>query len=757
MQRKMQVFYIGNQKDLERLTENQANYKEPYVQRFGLILDFRDAKYDIKSLEKSARKYQLNSCRAVLCKIDANQNVWIEIRREEDYLIFFQEFVTGGKIKQKYCDSKFNFYIYLDSKVEDSTIDEQRLYYFFLIANKYGREHFSYKVLVSKGKTAEMLKDENYYRISAYSSIQRDVYGLDGRVRIGDKEDELRGNAFHLVGRIFPLFTVTKDSFKIFQTPIDRRMWRKIRRINLAEMGKIEEELLENMLLKLCHRYLFDDYEQSQVLEGIRKTAFLSPDFFKLIKGIPLIALLIFAEFDSFSRKEMLKEYRKKTDKNVQTKDLLDDCQKKQEYETYCAHLLLRKGGMDNKSVLRRNSMCNTEREFTEIYNDLKKGRQYKHWKELYTTYGLHTQIVTEVYEAVAISEGLLQLMDNVVTHAGQGVMSMRIHCMEDKTVLRERYPSYFLLREHGTTARYFLEVRISDLSGTNIVEKFKKNYPSLGKELDENNAFKNMKLRSFFDPQKEEKEIWSLFYSNSSNIVKHYGLQIFDSIIRSKDGYFTVTSGEEIYQSEDTIDEEEYFFASPGTSYTILLPLDNKISEDKNIYDSMLSYDVADYLQETGNKSTHLFDFSSIERSAREVYCDEACDIIRKMEENRIGVIDVNHVEYLEGIVKGLLLYLFQEKEKDPNKKIYIAFVNCKTYQIVEIVRLICLSYDKVGRNDRMENVQIYIRGLDIGEEIAFFGNTLTEVGNNIMKMACMRGALYDNFQAVDTLLRRR
>lgn len=778
MYTKIQIFYIKNEQELRLILNkymvqfNDSEYKlkkDVGFDKVCIILDFRGNDLNRDDLEKKAHKLQRYSNEILLCKIDFQYNVWIEIYQERDYFVFFNEFMENGEIKSEYKRSKFVFYVYLDSKDGKQSVDEQKLYFYFLIANRYGKDNFNLKACFSKRdiSSAEDIRwiNSNYHRICTYSLIQLMVSEINAKIRVGNEEEKLKLENAKYIGKILPPFLINESSYIELAKPVNSQRWEKIQKPR--NMVYKKEMNLEDVLITLCSRYLFNNKEGGKAFGNIREKTFKSPQFFKLIEGIPVIALLIFAEFDFYSRLEMLREYKKLSNKSrIMVSDLLDDYQSKQKYEDYCVHMNMVKQGMNIRSMLTKDISQDTARAFEEIDKDLEKNDENrdKYEEELYQTYGLHVQIVTEVYEAVTISEGILQLIDNVVLHAYQGIMSMRIHSLDDKTVLRERYPSYFLMRENRMQTRYFLEVRVSDLSGSNIADKFKLKYQDFGSGLTESDKeiFDKFSLASFFNPSEAEEKIWKLFYKDSQNVVNHYGLQIFDSIIRSKDGYFSVTSGEEIYRSGKGIEgKDELILSCPGTSYTILLPLDDRSSEDKNIYDSMLAYDIKYYLEDINHKEICIFDFSDMKRPNdrdRIVFYDSVCSRIReRMKENLIDVVDVDRVVYLEGVVKGILLYLFQEKEKNKEKKIEIAFINCKSYQIVEIVRLISLSYDKAGTNDKMQKVQIYIRGKNIGEEIIFFGNTLTEVGNNIMKLACMRGVLYDNFQAVNTLLKRR
>ena len=94
-------------------------------------------------------------------------------------------------------------------------------------------------------------------------------------------------------------------------------------------------------------------------------------------------------------------------------------------------------------------------------------------------------------------------------------------------------------------------------------------------------------------------------------------------------------------------------------------------------------------------------------------------------------------------------------ERVNDKNM-LLLALLNCEAYQILEIVRIISLYYDKQGTNRRMSNTQIYIRGKKAGEEVLFFGEKLSDVIQNITKSACIRGIMYENIDTIDYLLKR-
>lgn len=711
-----------------------------------------------------------------------NCNIIIEINNEKEYEVFFEKYTNGIELKPEYKNKQFLFRIYPNKKEKRQFADEQLLFFYFIIANCYGKSHFSVEVDLdrySEDTQTGSNKEGDFYRYLIFSLIQTEIEGLRGNICLNSRwrpldNTEREKNTLSLeVGRIFPALTINYDTYKILQTPISENLWKNIEGNNILHTGSP----LLNMLIRLCRRYLFTCPDESNVYREIRQRTFRSPDFYRLIEGIPIFTLVLFSEVDYYSRRDMLAELRKKISGNITLRELLEDYQEEQTYEKYQAHITLLKEGINNKSLLLRRNDAKGKRyeaickKLDSVSDSVEEGD----WtQELYNNYGLHPQIVAEIYEAISISEGIFQLLDNIVLHAGCGLLSIRMHDVTGNTPLKDRYPEYFdkydpisgeSRTEHSIHIKYFLEIRIGDISGTNIADKFKENNHEFGNSLQDTrkDIYDGFQLKTFFDPLEQEKSIWDEFYSQAGNIVNHYGLQIFDSILNSKNGYFKVVSGAQCYQNIPGADSKNGVTSHiyPGTVYTILLPMHNRVSEDKNIYDSMLLYGADESLAQLLNSSCDDCDFEGMERpevEGRAAYFQAVHQKIGKAANNHnLIVIDMDKVDYLEGIVKGVLSYLFSDECQCKKENLYIAFINCKAYQIIEVVRLVSLSYDKAGLNRRMERTQIFIRGKEIGEEILFYGNTLSDVSKNIMKIACMRGILYDNYQTVDALLNRK
>ena len=493
----------------------------------------------------------------------------------------------------------------------------------------------------------------------------------------------------------------------------------------------------QHMIHGLLNNLLLQQSNFNKVLYELRKELFESAQFFELIKGLPIISLLIFGMFDYAYRDEALEEYKNDIKRITKAKsvellkeDFLYELQNKQKYKRYEAHLMSSKNKYDNKTLW--------ENQKNKI---------------------VHSFVVKELFEAVSISEGVLQLLENIILHAGKdpdekiGLLSVYMRNKEkDISILKGKYSDYeekFSNSNEGK--KYYFEMCIADLSGTNIPEQFNKNNMEYLKDKFGSPEI-DIYLEDFFNPSKQRRLFWQDYYDNPERAIKHYGLQIFNSIINSRNGLFIVESGK--YAFCNLKEKNESLFPW-GTRYQILCP----INEDN--YDGQLIND-------------HLFCFEKIQSVPEKILYlpggfeqngdDEINMIYERIKSTgwiggKILQINMSLIRNTELFIKGLLKYVYETSISEivnKQKLLMLALLECNSYQILEIVRIISLYYDKQGINSKMSCVQIYIRGKKSGEEILFFGETLSDVIQNITKSACIKGIMYENIDTIDYLLKR-
>ena len=207
----------------------------------------------------------------------------------------------------------------------------------------------------------------------------------------------------------------------------------------------------------------------------------------------------------------------------------------------------------------------------------------------------LHKTITSEIFECISISEGLLQILENAVIHAHSGLLSLRVYSrakgLDTETAKKESHieylnSSYKVQYFNYKNTDFYLEVQLSDLSNKSIPQKFIENVEKdkeRFKELLENlswteEQFNNIKKyinTAFFftddvstiisssDNGTNSEKVKAMeylykfrkaFYGIDKNLVHHYGLEIFNSIITSRGGIFSVCGYNEAYDNLDDV-----------------------------------------------------------------------------------------------------------------------------------------------------------------------------------------------------------
>lgn len=677
----------------------------------------------------------------------------VKIEQKRDYDYFWDNFIDDNNdLRKEFQNGKFNFIVIFENN-ED--VDEQLLFDYYLIANKYGdKAKFNLQVHLNEDEQ----EDSIFYKLSHYGFLQQ-KYGntnfvvySNGEIRFFS-DTTIRG-----VKRQVPVVCINYDSLQFLRSGIDEIMWKRIKnsRNNTFNKGS-DVERLQNVIYKQCWRLLFEEVEVgNRNMSVLREELFQSEDFFDLIKGIPILSLLIFAMSDYSFRVDAAEKYKSECRRirnlseerkiTLKEKDFLYEQQYMQMRENFEANIQTAKEAYDNKTL----------------------------WHS-YKNKIIHPFVIKEMYEAIIISEGIIQLLENIVFHAGEGkndgegLLSIYVRNFEkDKMIFEKKYPKYIeYCANEKINSKFFVELIIADLSGTDIPQKFMSNnfqfindnhneIENRIKELGGNEGIpKEISLSSFFKPTIEESIFWTAFFSFPDKVINHYGLQIFDSIISTKGGLVEVESGKSNYSS---ISNDSSIHVNHGSRYNIVCPFNAVSSQDTNIYDSMFGYN---YNINSGKNAISIQSVNGNGLNSPKIleekkeYVEE---ILKRIQEKKAFLLrfDMQTFRSIECAVKALLLYIFQEKEKDMEKKFYVALLGCKTHQIINIVRMISLFYNKQGKNIKMKNVQIYIRGEKVGEEILFFGDKLEDVKNNIAKCACIRGTMFDNLQAINKVLER-
>lgn len=304
----------------------------------------------------------------------------------------------------------------------------------------------------------------------------------------------------------------------------------------------------------------------------------------------------------------------------------------------------------------------------------------------VYTIFGNKEVLRVREIERYAVrmrqyANAILQLAENIIYHSASKVGSLSIRIHDSK----ERYFENMYQMDRERNKQDYLEVIISDFSADNtggdIAETFIKR---LSNEADKIN-FKNMKPVAFFDKTKDVrfKKAWDAFYADSDNIGKHFGLKIFQSIVKEYDGFFIAEShqgymgkkGETYFSFRDKDVMEPCL---PGTRYHIALPLesmhnamilqdqslDSGIAIGKNI-NTILSYCTGRIdLKYKVNK------YSSQEEK-NEVIADYSEELIKKFKRNKkdITYVSMDNIDDASGEIFAKALIIAFYKTQDNRK----------------------------------------------------------------------------------------
>ena len=725
-------------------------------------------------------------------QMDFNTVIDIQIETTADYCFFFSlvSVTQEGFLvsKDHYRNCRYHFHI----SIPEDGLDELLIHNYLMIFLR--SKGLSLRLSI----TDTMLQDNdvngNEFRIATYICGCNDE--LISSIDYNGKKILFKARQF---GKIIPAVPINKEIYAFLCTPLDDKWLDSI--LNTSE-HLIPEELRKEgtkvQLLNTFIRYLFwrkFEGHQSFPYQKVRELVFQSVDFKKQAKHMPFLALLIFAQYDYYYRSSIVKEYKQrlkmkgieKPDK-LRVSDVVEELQQDQEYDRYAVGREMLRERMDIKSLLRFK--CGSE-------NDsrlLKKKNLDSKFDDICRSIKLHEVIVSEMFEAAAIAEGMLQLIENSVIHANGGLLSLRIREFikgptpdRDTLLLTKSYPD---LKKNWSRQRtgkeFYLEMKLSDFSAYNMKEKFIDNainrteagsslqhLHELIESFQDETDLKNGIYSLFFNPSPEEREFWREYYKESSNQVHHYGLQIFDSILKARNGSLCVSGYGDVYNT--SLDVQEWDKDMPGTSYRILLPLCHDRFASKNIIvdtcadQLMTRRDLLKYIDPSHTDVNQLnirdsFRWETIDQSNKEKTVESFAKELKVLCKTRVCLVvipldkmiaDANrnkiHITE-ETIIKGVLLFLLKQKEVLP-----VTIIGLTPEVLLEITRIIALFYDKRGdTTETMEKIQIYLRGTSLGDEILFAGSNINQTADRITRLALTRGNSSEYITIAQSLLNR-
>lgn len=396
-----------------------------------------------------------------------------------------------------------------------------------------------------------------------------------------------------------------------------------------------------------------------------------------------------------------------------------------------------------------------------------------------------------EISDARDFSEGILQIIENIVLHSQhqRGYFSFRIHDRyvsgrkekkTDNVYLKKEYGNY-IAKMDGNEYEIYMELFVVDscfsvdvATNENILcRQFIKNLQDRGRKDGESQKFishfQKLSVADFFRPDK-----WKTYYEQADNIIEHYGIQLFDKIVTSCDGFFEListggytTENNNFYCSEEMDINEKGCIA--GTQYKILLPL-----AQRNFKQEYTGVDFTDWPKNDGRKYLgqnfcfQTVDFSreimkehnrkkaivesekESQRKLVEFIKNKLFDCYKSAEAEAEGksvilqilLADIVGVSLIEIVFKGFLKALVKIREcYGLDSPLYLVFGNLSQEFISEFSRLMGIYYYKIGTSKWMRHTQLYFWTKEFYEDLIIAGECLSGVRECIFQRAALKG----------------
>lgn len=368
-------------------------------------------------------------------------------------------------------------------------------------------------------------------------------------------------------------------------------------------------------------------------------------------------------------------------------------------------------------------------------------------------------------------ADGLLQLIENATKHAKNGYFCFRIHISDITSAINST--QYLKRYDLKLEKSFYLEALVSDYNNmydipsmflSNIKKDVNDHINSnenreyiVSQELIEKISH-NLRLKDLFDYENSKltKELWEEFYSESKNLISHYGLLVFERIVDFSKGIFYVVSSKEYNINNESIYinrkhnltyEDNELVHLPGTQYEILLP----IEVSHTVKDTGLNYslDNSDALAPWNNiwinddsfkelHNTKLHNEEYYEKLLRPYFKSKAIHSVVKNILNTLKKILTNQNDYtilcfdVEKIDTPITSEIFSKifisilcQESTSIIK-YFAIKNASILFMNTFIRIFSLLYMKTGQGTIMNNRQVYICSHFADKEILFYGSSI-------------------------------
>lgn len=276
-------------------------------------------------------------------------------------------------------------------------------------------------------------------------------------------------------------------------------------------------------------------------------------------------------------------------------------------------------------------------------------------------------------------SSAIRQLAENIVFHSKTkcGIMAIRLHS-EASLYISEKYQVEDLNDK-------LLEIVVCDFCRDNSLGNIADNFISNLEDDKIRLVFNGMSPKDFFDHDSNDliKEAWGEFYHNPENIGKHFGLQIFQSVVSRFGGIFGAESHSSYVNMPGdsflSYGENKTEVCMPGTKYHIVFPIENVQISIKN---QDLSLDSGINI---GNRICEYLQYS-----VGEIFIQNKYDIFTTQQQKNQQILQMAE-------------YIRSEAEKLKKDIIYISLESMESYMGEIIAKALTMALFQLKQNQKI------------------------------------------------------
>lgn len=367
-------------------------------------------------------------------------------------------------------------------------------------------------------------------------------------------------------------------------------------------------------------------------------------------------------------------------------------------------------------------------------------------------------------------ASGTLQLIENVIKHVPgeEGVFCFRLHkCLDngDKSANARLIKRYSIIDEKSSG--FYIEILVSDFNEEfDIPQKFIGNIEkNLKMPEDEREYFvsesllesiSKFRLKDLFDYHNSQntEQVWENFYSQPQNLIAHYGLLVFEHLVKFAHGSFHVFSSNKFtvnenqyYESEK--DNNKTYIHIPGTQYEILLPIgvsqtpletglvqeakyNGKIKNSQIVpigeenYKLLLNEQFKSFYKSSNRSRTPYWKSKTaieISENIIKAICEKIQDYSFEEPLFTFNVENITNMTSSEVFVKALIRVIFSKKTLEAKR---FAFIKASEVFLTTFTRFFSIIYMKSRQSSQMEGRLIYLCSSSMSDEVYFSGSSI-------------------------------